>query len=152
MARSYNSSTPNDGQRRMMPNDTVNALNPFDAPQQSTDRVLRRPTSRLRDAAVLSFITLCVAPAMFCIGWLVFGDYLHKISPMQAAGLPESIRDDIIWADRVETVRTYLPTVIAVSLVVAPIVFLIKLARPAPSSYLGKPTSLRGRAWSEEME
>ena len=114
-----------------MPNDTMNALNPFDAPQQSTDRVLRRPTSRLRDAAVLSFVALCVAPAMFCVGWLVFGDLLHKISPMQAAGLPEIIRDDIIRADRIETVRTYLPTVIAVSLLVAPIVFLIKLARPA---------------------
>ncbi len=131
----------------------MNASNPYHAPQQSTgDRVLRRPVSRLRDAAVLSLISLCVAPAMFGISWLVFGDMMHKITPTQAAGLPESMRDDIIRADRVETVRTYLPTVIAVSLVVAPIVFLIKLARPAPSSYLGKPTSLRGRAWSEEME
>ncbi len=82
---------------------------------------------------MLSLISLCVAPVMFGIGWLVFGDMMHKITPTQAAGLPESIRDEIVWADRIETVRTYLPTVIAISLVVAPIVFLIKLARPARS-------------------
>ena len=77
---------------------------------------------------------MCIGPAMFYIGWLVFGDYLYKISPMQADGLPESIRDEVVWADRVETVRTYLPTTIAISVVVAPIVFFITIARPTPSS------------------
>ncbi len=82
---------------------------------------------------MLSLISLCVAPAMFGIGWLVFGDMMHKITPTQSAGLPESMRDDIIRADRIETVRTYLPTVIAVSLVVALKLFLIKLVRPGSS-------------------
>ena len=100
----------------------------------STDRVLRRPTIRLRDAAVLSFITLCEGPTMFCIGWLAFGNLLYEVSPITINGLPEDVRDEVIWADRVELFQTYLPITIAISVVVAPIVFFLKLAMPAPST------------------
>jgi hypothetical protein len=38
-------------------------------------------------------------------------------------GLPKDVREEVIWADRVELLRAGLPVVIAISLMVAPIVF-----------------------------
>ena len=75
-----------------------------------------------------------MGPVLFCIGWLVFGNLLYEVSPITIEGLPEDVRDEVIRADRIETVRTYLPITIAISVVVAPMVFLIKLVRPAPSN------------------
>jgi hypothetical protein len=65
---------------------------------------------------------------------MLLGDILYQVRPITIDGLPESVRDEIIWADRVELLRTVLPVVIAISLVVAPIVFLIKLVRPDRSN------------------